>query len=387
MDSSWSLGRLTFDPIAAHWRGHSHRMIIVDAHEDLAWNMITFGRDYTRSVGETRALEAGTETIMRNGHTLLGWAEWVKGRVGIVFATLFAGPARHRKGPWDRLCYSEPSEANRLYLQQLDLYECLVEDHADKFLVIRNQPDLNSVLASWQEAQPSSPLIGLALLMEGAEGVREPPELADWAERGVRILGPAWAGTRFCGGTQEPGPLTKEGYELLEAMAELGMALDLSHMAERAALQALERYPGAIIASHSNVLALVPNGEKPDRHLSDDVISGVIERGAVIGVVPYNRFLLGGWKPEDGRAMVTVEHIVAHIDRICQRAGSALNVGIGSDFDGGFGLDQIPAGLDSVADLRLIGNALGIRGYSQADVEAILGGNWIRILRHTLPER
>lgn len=362
-------------------------MIIVDAHEDLAWNMMTFGRDYTRSVTETRALEAGTETILHNGHTLLGWTEWVKGRVGIVFATLFAKPVRHRKGPWDRLCYSEPSEANKLYCQQLDLYQRLVEDHSDKFLIIRNQSDLNSVLKSWQKAEPASARIGLTLLMEGGEGVREPTELVDWAARGVRILGPAWAGTRFCGGTQEPGPLTKEGHELLDAMAELGMILDLSHMAERAALQALDRYPGAIIASHSNVLALVPNSEKPDRHLTDAVIMRLVEREGVIGIVPFNRFLLGGWKPEDDRELVTIECVVAHIDAICQRVGNALNVAIGSDFDGGFGLDQVPVGLDSIADLRLIGDVLGFHGYSQEDVEAIQGGNWLRVLRRTLPER
>jgi membrane dipeptidase len=77
---------------------------------------------------------------------------------------------------------------------------------------------------------------------------------------------------------------------------------------------------------------------------------------------------------------------VRHIDYVCQLLGDAGHVGLGSDFDGGFGLDQIPAGLDSIADLRFIGEALERSGYQPADVDAILSGNWLRILRQGLPE-
>lgn len=362
-------------------------MIIVDAHEDLAWNMITFGRDYNRSVAETRALEAGTETILHNGHSLLGWSEWIKGRVGIIFATLFAKPIRHKKGAWDQLCYSEPSQAYSLCRQQLNLYQRLAEEKRQRFGLVCTQSDLDAILRTWQPHELPSPKIGLVLLMEGAEGLGELSELQDWFERGLRVVGPAWAGTRFCGGTGEPGPLTGEGYRLLDAMADVGMILDLSHMAELSALQALDCYSGAIIASHSNNGALLPNSEKPDRHLSDAIITAMIEREGVIGVVPYNRFLLGGWMPQDGRHLVTLERVVAQIDSICQQAGKATNVAIGSDFDGGFGLDQIPVGLDSIANLRLIGEALSSHGYSQENVDAILGGNWLRTLYRALPER
>jgi membrane dipeptidase len=81
-----------------------------------------------------------------------------------------------------------------------------------------------------------------------------------------------------------------------------------------------------------------------------------------------------------------LEDVFAHIDHVCQLVGDARHVGLGSDFDGGFGLESIPVGLDSAADLRLIGDALSRHGYPAADVEAVLGGNWLHLLERGLPE-
>lgn len=362
-------------------------MIVVDSHEDIAWNMLTFGRDYSRSVKETRRLEMGSPTVVHNGHSLLGWDEWIEGRVGIIFSSLFAVPVRRREGLWEKLCYADEQEAGRLYREQLDVYRQLAEEQEDKFILVRSLSDLDDVIQTWEDHEPKSPRIGLLLLMEGGDAIQNPSELEEWYERGVRIIGPAWTGTRFAGGTYEPGPLTDEGRELLEMMQECGLVLDLSHMAEEATLEVLDRFSGVLIASHSNVRALLPESDMPDRHLSDLVIDRIAEREGVIGIIPYNKFLLGRWRPGDPREWVTVDHVVAHIDYICQRVGDAWHVAIGSDFDGGFGLDKIPMGLDSIADLRLIGDALGTRGYTQDDIEAIMGKNWLAIVRKALPER
>jgi membrane dipeptidase len=365
-------------------------MLRVDAHEDLAWNMLTFGRDYTRPVAATRAAERGTEIPTHNGDTLIGWPEWVRGRVGVVCATLFAAPERHKEGPWDILTYADPQQANRLYRQELEGYWRLAEEQPAKFRLIRRLSDLQQVEAAWQafpESEPlgAAPAVGLVILMEGADGVLDPTELPEWYEAGVRILGPAWSGTRYAGGTSEPGRFTREGLALLEAMAEVGMALDFSHLSEEAAQEGLDRFPGVVLASHSNARALVREAQAPERHLSDEVIRGIIERQGVIGVVLYNRFLLGDWTRERGRQAVTLDRVVAQIDYICQLAGSADHVGIGTDFDGGLGLQDIPEGLDSIADLGLIGEALRSRGYQQGEVETVLGGNWLRLLRRILP--
>ena len=126
--------------------------------------------------------------------------------------------------------------------------------------------------------------VGLVILMEGAEALEMPEELVEFWERGVRIVGPVWAGTRYCGGTKEYGPVTRDGRRLLETMAELGMILDLSHMTEQSALQALDFYPGAIIASHANARAILRDGG--ERQLTDLTLQRLFERDGVVGVVP-----------------------------------------------------------------------------------------------------
>ena len=358
-------------------------MLIVDAHQDLAWNVLTFDRDYTLSAAETRRRERGGDAPIHNGDTLLGWPDYQRGRVAVVFSTLFAAPARRKLGSWDVQYYLERSEAGTLYHAQIDVYHRLVEDHPDKFRLLRTQDELHEHLAEW-ELETASPPVGLVILMEGAEAVDSPSELGEWWERGVRIIGPAWAGTRFCGGTGEPGPLTKAGYDLLEGMADVGFSLDISHMDEKAVLQALDVYSGPIIASHSNSATLL-EGHDSNRFLSDRVIHGLIERQAVIGIVPFNSFLLPGWQERDGRHLVTLDYVIAQIDYICQMAGDARHVGLGSDFDGGFGLQQTPAEIDTVADLGKLAPLLLKKGYTEEDVTSVLGRNWITCLENSLP--
>ena len=359
--------------------------LIVDAHEDMAWNMLCFSRDYTRPVAETRQLETKNSTPSLNGDTLLGWDEYQAGNVALVFSTLFAAPERSKVGVWDKLCYADKEEAHRTYRDQLDAYHRLVNDHPDKFTLIQSQPDLQALLANWQQAEKTNkPPVGLLILMENAEGVRNPAELAEWWEMGVRIIGPAWVGTRFCGGTSEPGPLTTEGYQLLDGMADLSFTLDISHMDEQAVLQSLDHYPGRIIASHANAQALLSRDS--NRFLPDRVIAGLLERDGVVGIVPYNSFLDTDWKSGNPRRQVGLDKIVAQIDYICQMAGDARHVGIGSDFDGGFGLQSVPQEFDSVADLQKLAPLLAEKGYSENDIAAVLGGNWLRLLTETLPE-
>ena len=378
--------------------------LIVDAHEDLAWNILVLGRDYTRSAAETRLREASSDIPVQMGDTLLGWPDYQRGRVAVVFSTLFVSPRRNAKGDWDpALCYATFDEAYKLYQSQLDAYHRLTDEHPDQFCLLQTRRDLDGVLAKWQAhvgvgentgkldvlggaeagSEPASP-VGLCVLMEGAEGVRAPSELEEWWARGVRLIGLAWAGNRYCGGTGEPGPLTSEGYTLLEAMADLGFGLDLSHMDFESALQALDAYPGTILASHANAARLL-KGMETNRHLPDEVIRGLIERDGVIGVVPYNRFLLPGWSKSDPREDVSLQHVVAQIDTLCQMAGDARHVGIGTDFDGGFGLQSVPPELDTIADLHKLAPLLSEKGYTEADIAAIFGQNWIDRLNRILP--
>ena len=360
--------------------------LIVDSHQDLAWNILSFGRDYLRSVHETRSIEKGGLTVERNGDTLLGWPEYQQGQVAVIFSTLFSTPARWAYD-WETYFYKDSKEADRQYRQQFDLYHRLTDDHPDKFRFIRSASNLDDVLASQQTANPDGQgyPVGLLPLMEGADCISDFGQLEEWWEMGLRFIGPAWAGTRFCGGTKEPGPLTTDGRKLLSTMAELGFTLDLSHMDEPAVLEALDSYPGRIVATHANCLALMP-GHEFNRLLSDRVIYGILERDGIIGVVPFNTFLKDGWLIEkSNREEVSLERLVDHIDHICQLAGNAWHVGIGSDFDGGFGLQSTPKEIDTIVDLQKLVPLLLARGYSEGDAAAVLGVNWINQLHRSLP--
>jgi membrane dipeptidase len=157
-------------------------------------------------------------------------------------------------------------------------------------------------------------------------------------------------------------------------------------MDEASAFESLDRYEGAVMASHANCAALMQNADT-NRHLPDRVIHGLLERDGVIGLVPFNTFLKAGWSRNMGsrREEVFLDAYIAHIDHICQLAGDSLHAGIGSDFDGGFGLQSVPMELDSIADLQLIGSKLLERGYTESDAANVLGGNWLRFLRKNLP--
>jgi membrane dipeptidase len=364
--------------------------LIIDSHQDIAWNMLTYGRDYTRSVHVTRRLEAGTSTPERNGDCLVGWPEYQRGQVAVVFATLFAAPARKRE-VGDALLYADYETAHRLYRNQLDVYRSLADAHPDKFRLVSSTKELDSVVEHWSQpahaARDEGHPVGLIYLMEGADGIRSPHELGEWYEQGLRIIGLAWAGTRYSGGTSEPGPLTDEGRKLLSALTDYNFILDLSHMDELAALESLDRYGGPVIATHSNCAALM-QGSETNRHLPDHVIRGLIERDGVIGLIPLNTFLKVGWLRQNGsrREEVSLDAFVAHIDHVCQLAGDAEHAGIGSDFDGGFGLQSIPPELDTIADLQMVASRLEALGYGEADAANILGGNWLRFLRKHLPE-
>lgn len=361
---------------------------LIDAHEDLAYNILTFDRDYRRSVAETRAREKNTEIPAATGDTLLGWPEFQRGQVALVFGTLFLVPPDHQGGPFERQVYHDYDEAFQLYQQQVDLYHRLDREYPDQFRLVRNQAELKAMLAPWDQAPAAPPEVthpmGVVMLMEGAEGLRSLDDLEYWWQQGLRLIGPVWGGGRFCGGTHKPGGFTAQGRDLLKAMAERHFILDVSHMTDESAQYALDHYTGSVIASHANARALL-KGIQGERHLTDAAIRLLVERDGVMGVMPFNRFLRPGWTVNDDRSTITLGVLVDHIDHVCQLAGDARHVGIGSDFDGGFGWPEVPVEVDTIADLQKLAQVLSGRGYSDDDVVAIFGGNWRAYLERALP--
>lgn len=365
--------------------------LIIDAHQDLAYNILSFGRDYSRSVHQTRQIEASHPVPGLAYQSLLGWSQYNQGKVALVFGTLFAAPARAEKELHPNLqVYNTPAEANQVYWNQLNFYHQLTQEKPSVFRLITTKADLQAHFRDW-ENQPADPQpedylpVGIVPTMEGAEGIIDFAELPLWWENGLRSIGLAWAGNQFCGGTHEPGPLTDLGRELLGEMAQTGFILDLSHMDEPAALECLDTFPGQIIASHSNVASLV-KGYSSNRLLSDQVINQLIERDGVIGVVPLNAFLNWEWRADGGREAISLRLLAEQIDHLCQVAGNCDHVGIGSDFDGGYGVEHVPREIDNIADLQKLIPFLQELGYGEDDIAKIYSGNFLRILNAILPE-
>lgn len=348
--------------------------IIVDAHIDMAYNAVVLGRDLSRPLVDIRAGETDAPPLGPAGTCLVSIPSLLDGCVAVVGASIFVAPAV-KSWPGEPQAYRTPDEAHRFGIAQLDYYRRLNDEHT-RVRLLADASDLDEVLASWAQPEPE---IGLFIVMEGAAPIRKPSELAWWVERGVRGVGLTWsAGTQYAGGNAVPGPLTDEGRKLVDAMADYNLLLDVSHLWEDAVYEAVERYPGPVVATHANPRAFVDN----PRQLSDDVIRRIADRGGVIGVIPYNRMLMDLWRV--GEARLPLTRLAEAIDHVCQVTGDARFVGLGSDFDGGFGREAVPEGLDSAADLGRIGDLLAERGYAASDIEAILSGNWLRVIKHVL---
>ncbi|NJL30279.1 MAG: hypothetical protein HC898_00850 [Phycisphaerales bacterium] len=211
-------------------------------------------------------------------------------------------------------------------------------------------------------------------MIECADMITHPDQLYHWHELGVRAVGLTHIPEGRCGfGNAQDGPLTRLGVALLEAMGELRMVLDVSHLADIGMSQAFELFPGSMMASHSNCRSLVPGM----RQITDQQIKTIASRHGVVGVVLSVAMLATGINRETHRReQVTLDHVARHIDHICQLVGSAEHVGIGSDLDGGFGQEYVPHEIDSIADLHRIGEALHRRGYKDDDIRHIMFGNW-----------
>lgn len=348
-------------------------MVIVDAHQDIAFNEIVLGRNYLESVAAIRDRE-GPDA---EDFATMALPEALAGGVGVVFGTLFAIPENLGIVPVS-IGYQTAEDAYAQAHDQLAIYRRLTQD--SRMALIETRTGLAELRESWATEKPR---VGVVLLMEGADPVRSINDVGAWYADGVRLIGPAWRATRYSGGTSAPGPLTEEGRALLREMERVGIALDTSHMAEQSFWEALDIFQGPVLASHSNCRALVP-GPHDDRHLSDEMIKALTARGGVIGVVLFNLFLDSAWRREHGKGAVGLDVVIRHIDRICQIAGDANHVGIGSDFDGGFGSQSIPRELDTIADLPRLADALRGIGYTDEHVAAIMGGNWLRHLETIL---
>lgn len=356
-------------------------MLIIDAHLDLAWNALQWERDLLCSAHTIRVQE---NHLTGSGRTLgtVALPELRQGRVALCFATMLA---RSTGCPVSGLDYASLLQCYGITQGQLAYYRAL--EHGGHIRIVTDLAELDQHMAEWEAWDPAVPSrggepppLGFLISMESADAILAPTQLEEWWEAGLRVLGPAHYGEgRYAGGTGTELGLTSLGEPLLGEMERLGMILDLTHFSDQAFWQALAHYGGPVLASHNNCRALVPH----QRQFSDEQLEAIFERDGVIGVACDAWMLKPGWIVDrSSNEHVSLADVVDHIDHICQLAGNSRHAAIGSDLDGGFGRDQGPRDLDTIADLQNLTGLLADRGYQSADVAAIMHGNWLRLLRH-----
>ena len=360
---------------------------IFDAHLDLAWSAAYFNRDLTLDVEAVRAREREMTDEPARGRGTVTLPELRRAGVAVCVATLLARGGPEQKVPtgYKRtdIDYVNQDVAHCAAHAQLAWYRLM--ERRGQLRLIRSARELRAHWQAWSEAPTTTPL-GVILSMEGADPVTSPDELDEWQRLGLRAIGPAHYGRgHYAYGTATDGPLGARGVELLKHIERLGIVLDVTHLSDRSMAEALDVYGGPVLASHHNSRALVPS----DRQLADHQIRALIGRGAVIGVALDAWMLYPDWvrgRTTPRESGVTMETVADHVDRVCQIAGSTRHSGIGSDLDGGFGTEQTPMDLDTIADLQKLADALSRRGYSRANVEAIFHGNWLRYFTEALPD-
>jgi membrane dipeptidase len=353
----------------------SQPYLIIDSHLDLGWNALQWNRNLLESVHAIRARENGLNEKAR-GQGTVALPELRQGRVAVCFATMLA---RSTGTPAPHLDFLSHAQAYGIALGQLAYYRAL--ERQGHIRVICDTGVLDSHMAEWSAwdgTEPSPPL-GFVISMEGADPIADPAQLIEWWEAGLRVLGPAHYGTcRYTGGTSTELGLTDMGRELLPEMERLGMLLDLTHLSDPAFWQALDLYHGPVLASHNNCRALVPH----QRQFGDEQLKAIFARDGVIGAAFDAWMLQPNWVVgQTTNEHVTLASVVDHIDHVCQLAGNSRHAAVGSDLDGGFGREQSPSDLDTIADLQKLADLMTARGYSQDDVAAIMHGNWVRLLR------
>lgn len=352
-------------------------MFTIDAHLDLAMNAMEWNRDLRRPIHEIREREKGMKDKPDRGNNVVSFEELRKGDIGLVVATQIAryvAPDNPLPG------WHSPEQAWAQTQAQLVWYKAM--EDAGELTPISNLDALEKHLLSWKNNTSPKKAIGYILSLEGADSLVTVVHLEKAYAYGLRAVGPGHYGPgRYAQGTNATGGIGQAGRELLKAMEQLNVILDATHLCDDSFWEAMDHFHGHVWASHNNCRALVDH----NRQFSDEQIRELISRGAVIGGVMDTWMMVPGWQKGISTPQgmnCNLEKLIDHMDHICQLAGNAQHIAIGSDLDGAFGKEQSPSDIETIADLQKLPALFSKRGYSQSDIEGIMHGNWLRFLRN-----
>lgn len=355
-------------------------MLIVDSHLDLGFSASQLNRDLT--VPAVVARSHDPEAAMRSfGSCTVTFPDLRQGHVGIIFGTAMSRLDANDR--WTKTGMYCQDQCYAVGVGHYAVYEAL--ERQGEIRTIRDIATLDKVIADWESATDESAAhtpVGVVLTMESADPILDPEMVPEWYDRGLRMVSISHYGTSaYSHGTGTEGGLLPTAAPLLKALDDAGIIIDLTHTTDEAFWEILDIYDGPVAASHHNCRALTPG----QRQLTDEMIKAIIERDGVIGAAFDAWMLDPEWQREkpawDQTTKATLETVADHIDYVCQIAGNANHAGIGTDLDGGFGTEQAPRDLNTIADLQRMRGILSGRGYSEEDVLKILSGNWIGLLR------
>jgi membrane dipeptidase len=360
--------------------------LLFDSHLDLAWNALSWKRDLLRPLHELNRLDADIDDHPSRGRATVCLPELRRGRVAVCLATLMGrvpyGSAHAAHG--GTLDFPRHENVFAFAQGHLAYYRILAERGPLRWLLDREA--LQQHWRQWLTAgDDSATPLGTIIAMEGSDAICEPEQAELWFDAGLRCASLVHYGSsRYASGTGDEGPVTADGRQLLDQFARLGIVLDTTHLCDTSFFQALDHFTGPVMASHQNCRSLVPG----QRQFSDEQLRMLFARGGVVGIAFDAWMMYPGWeRGTTQRDVVSLGAAIDQIDHLCQLAGSDAQVAIGSDLDGGFGTEQTPTGLDSIADLQRLAPLLADRGYPDEGIERIFGGNWLRFFSEHLPIR
>lgn len=326
---------------------------VIDGHNDWAWEC-RVGRGYSVD-GLDSALPTDTDIPRLRA-----------GGVGAQFWSVFVEDD------------GVGADAVQGTLEQIDWVYRLASRYPNDFAIVRSASEIEAAIASGR--------IGSLLGAEGAHSINDSPAvLRMFARLGVRyltlthVINSVWADSA----TDEPrhGGLSARGLDYIRELDRIGMLVDLSHVSPATMHAALDVATSPVIFSHSSCRAL---SDHP-RNVPDDVLARLGDNGGVVMITFVPQFLSEEYArwfdgPRASPApTVTVADVADHIEH-ARRVAGAAHIGLGSDFDG---TDEFPQGLDGVDGYPALLAELASRGWSSADLEALTGGNILRVLRAT----
>ena len=351
-------------------------MFIIDAHLDLSMNAMEWNRDIRLNVETLRLLEKGMTDKPDRERATVSLPDLRKGNIGIVVATQIARFVKP-----DSLIpgWNSPQQAWAQTQGQLAWYKEM--EALGEMKQITNKKTLQEHLALWNDGKPNDKkAIGYILSLEGADSIVDISYLERAYNDGLRAVGPAHYGPgRYANGTDSTGKMNQNGIELLKEMERLNIILDATHLCDDAFWQAMDVFNGPIWASHNNCRTLVNH----NRQYDDEQIKTLIAKGSVIGGALDAWMMVPNWVRGESTPLgmqCNLEVAFKHMDHICQLAGNANHIGIGSDLDGAFGTEQTPYDLNTIADLQKLVVIFRNNGYSEVDLKKIFHQNWIDFL-------